>query len=91
MREGDAVGILCRNHRGFIDITFAAGKLGARILYLNTDFAGPQLEDVCRREDVALLVYDEEYEELVAAVRRRATGGCWPGPTASPCSRRSRA
>ena len=71
VREGDTVGVLCRNHRGFIDITFAAGKLGARILYLNTDFAGPQLEDVCRREDVALLVYDEEYQELVAAVSPR--------------------
>ncbi len=69
--EGDCVGILCRNHRGFIDITFAAGKLGARILYLNTDFAGPQLEDVCRREDVSLLVYDDEYEELVDAVSPR--------------------
>ena len=71
VREGDCVGILCRNHRGFIDITFAAGKLGTRILYLNTDFAGPQLEDVCRREDVSLLVYDDEYEELVGAVSPR--------------------
>ena len=26
VREGDTVGILCRNHRGFIDITFAAGQ-----------------------------------------------------------------
>jgi fatty-acyl-CoA synthase len=71
VREGDCVGILCRNHRGFIDITFAAGKLGARMLYLNTDFAGPQLEDVCQREDVSLLVYDDEYEELVGAVSPR--------------------
>ncbi len=41
LREGDGIGILCRNHRGFIDITFGAAKLGARVLYLNTDFAGP--------------------------------------------------
>ncbi len=64
----DCVGILCRNHRGFLDITFAAGKLGTRILYLNTDFAGPQLRDVCLREQVSLLVHDEEYEELVAEI-----------------------
>ncbi len=68
LRGGDCIGILCRNHRGFLDITFAAGKLGARVLYLNTDFAGPQLRDVCRRENVSLLVHDAEYEELVGAI-----------------------
>src|SRR5436305_10341110 len=28
----DTIGILCRNHRGFLDATFAGGKLGARSL-----------------------------------------------------------
>jgi fatty-acyl-CoA synthase len=65
---GDTIGILCRNHRGFLDITFAAAKLGARALYLNTDFAGPQLRDVCAREGVSLLAHDEEYSELVAPI-----------------------
>ncbi len=68
---GDTIGILCRNHRGFLDITFAAAKLGARALYLNTDFAGPQLRDVCAREGVSLLVHDEEYSELVAPIETR--------------------
>ena len=71
IREGDTIGILCRNHRGFLDVTFAAAKLGARALYLNTDFAGPQLRDVCAREDVSLLVHDEEYNALVAAIETR--------------------
>jgi fatty-acyl-CoA synthase len=64
----DCVGILCRNHRGFLDATFAAGKLGARMLYLNTDFAGPQLADVCEREGVSLLIHDQEYDDLVSEV-----------------------
>jgi fatty-acyl-CoA synthase len=68
LSEGDAIGILCRNHRGFIDITFAAAKLGARLLYLNTDFAAPQLADVCEREGVSLLVHDEEFAPLVGGV-----------------------
>jgi fatty-acyl-CoA synthase len=71
VKEGDGIGILCRNHRGFVDITFAAAKLGARVLLLNTDFAGPQLRDVCQREAVALLVHDEEYEQLVAPIEAR--------------------
>ena len=46
-------------------------KLGARLLYLNTDFAGPQLRDVCAREGVTLLVHDEEYDELMARIEAR--------------------
>ena len=40
-----------RDHRGFVDATFGTAKAGARVLYLNTDFAGPQLRDVCEREE----------------------------------------
>jgi fatty-acyl-CoA synthase len=78
--EKDVVGILCRNHRGFLDITFAAAKIGARILYLNTDFAGPQLQDVATREGVTLLVHDREYDELVAPISAgRLLGWSEPG------------
>ena len=38
---GVGVGILARNHRGILDAVLAAGKLGARVVFLNTDFAGP--------------------------------------------------
>jgi fatty-acyl-CoA synthase len=67
-KEGDGVGILCRNHRYFVDATFAAGKLGARTLYLNTDFGGPQLRDVCEREGVSVLIHDEEFDQLAAPI-----------------------
>jgi uncharacterized protein YndB with AHSA1/START domain len=46
VKEGDGVGIMCRNHRGFIESTVAVSKLGADALYLNTAFAGPQLAEV---------------------------------------------
>ena len=32
---------MARNHRGFVDASLAAAKLGADMLYLNTAFAGP--------------------------------------------------
>jgi fatty-acyl-CoA synthase len=63
---GDSMGILVRNHRGLFEAIFAGAKLGARTLLLNTDFAGPQLTDVCDREDVAVLVHDEEFAYIVA-------------------------
>jgi acyl-CoA synthetase (AMP-forming)/AMP-acid ligase II len=65
---GDGVGIMCRNHRGFVEATLAAAKLGAGALYLNTMFAGPQLVEVTRREGPKALVYDEEFADLLEAV-----------------------
>ena len=63
--EGDRVGIMCRNHRGFIEATIAVSKLGADALYLNTAFAGPQLAEVAKREKPRALIYDEEFEGLL--------------------------
>ncbi len=66
VREQDGVAIMCRNHRGFIEATVACSKLGASALYLNTAFAGPQITDVLAREDPVAVIYDAEFEDLVA-------------------------
>jgi acyl-CoA synthetase (AMP-forming)/AMP-acid ligase II len=63
---GDGVAILCRNHRYFIEATMAVSKLGAVALYLNTAFAGPQLNDVLEREEPSALIYDQEFTELLS-------------------------
>ncbi len=63
----DRIGIMCRNHRGFVQATAAAGRLGCDIVPLNTDFAGPQLADVLARERVAAVVYDQEFEPVFDA------------------------
>jgi fatty-acyl-CoA synthase len=64
----DGVGIMCRNHRGFVEATLAAAKLGAGVLYLNTMFAGPQLAEVTRREKPKALVHDAEFADLLEGV-----------------------
>jgi len=71
LRPGDGVAILARNHRGFLDATFAAAKCGARIVLLNTDFAGPQIREVVGREDITLLVHDDEYAGVLEGVAVR--------------------
>jgi fatty-acyl-CoA synthase len=70
-RAGNGLGILARNHRGFFEALFAGAKLGAVTVLLNTDFAGPQLVDVCRREGVTALVHDDEFTETVAGTNPR--------------------
>jgi fatty-acyl-CoA synthase len=68
---GDGIAIMCRNHRWFVDVTIAAAKIGADIIYLNTAFAGPQLVDVLAREKPGAVVHDEEFTELLAAADTR--------------------
>jgi len=65
---GDGVAILVRNHRGFLEAVFAAAKLGAKIILLNTSFAGPQIREVAEREGTDLLVYDDEYVDVLKGV-----------------------
>jgi acyl-CoA synthetase (AMP-forming)/AMP-acid ligase II len=69
--EGDNVGLMCRNHRGFIESVVACSKLGVNVLFLNTAFSGPQLTDVAQREQPKALIYDHEFEELIRDASRR--------------------
>jgi len=59
------VGIMCRNHRGFVEALVAATRIGANVLLLNTAFAGPALADVVNREQVDAVIYDEEFTTSV--------------------------
>ena len=62
------VGIMARNHRGFVEALIAANRIGADVLLLNTSFAGPALAEVVEREDVSnslAVIYDEEFTPIV--------------------------
>ncbi|MEA2410892.1 MAG: hypothetical protein QOC77_1453 [Thermoleophilaceae bacterium] len=82
--EGDSIGVMCRNHRYFIESVVAASKMGVNCLLLNTAFAGPQLAEVVQREKPIALVYDEEFTELLeeAGKRRKRFIG-WHDPEAT--------
>ena len=60
-----SVGILCRNHRGFLDALAATDRIGADVLLLNTAFAGPALTEVIGRERPDVVIYDEEFAASV--------------------------
>ncbi|SNR48868.1 fatty-acyl-CoA synthase [Haloechinothrix alba] len=68
VRSGTVIAALCRDHRGLVTAMAASGKLGAKLLMMNTGFAKPQLADVTRREGVKALIYDEEFTDLLDAV-----------------------
>ncbi|MCH9732764.1 MAG: long-chain-fatty-acid--CoA ligase FadD2 [Actinomycetia bacterium] len=66
IRGGDGVAILARNHRWFLVAVFAAARVGARIIMLNSEFSGPQIKEVSEREGSKLIIYDDEYASAVA-------------------------
>ncbi|MEV4056309.1 acyl-CoA synthetase [Amycolatopsis sp. NPDC049688] len=68
IRPGQVVAALCRDHRGLVITMAASGKLGVRLLLMNTGFAKPQLADVAKREGVTALVYDQEFTGLLDAI-----------------------
>src|SRR6201997_2694633 len=55
------VGIMCRNHRGFVEALVASSRIGSDVVLLNTSFAGPAMADVVNREGVEAGIYDEEF------------------------------
>ena len=61
---GDRLALMCRNHRGFVEGLLAGSRLGADVLLLNTDFAGPQLAAVLEREEASAAVLDEEFSSV---------------------------
>lgn len=65
---GSTIGLLARDHRGAVDTMIAAGKLGARLLLINTGLAAPELATVADRERLSVLVHDEEFTDRVDAL-----------------------
>ncbi|MDT5290292.1 MAG: hypothetical protein QOF88_5181 [Mycobacterium sp.] len=68
------VGIMARNHRGFVEALIAANRIGADVLLLNTSFAGPALAEVVVREEVDAVIYDEEFTPTVDRALADHTG-----------------
>ncbi len=81
VRPGEAVGVLCRDHRGMVLSLIAAGQLGARAVLLNTGFAKPQLVDVIEREGIASLLLDAEFLPLSDPMPRALTWTDGAAPT----------
>ncbi len=83
VRSGDAVGLLARNGRGFVEAAVALSRCGADVLYLGTGTATAQLREVLEREGARLVVHDEELEAPVAGVTTEHLGAVAdrPGPS----------
>lgn len=66
VKERDRIGILARNHRGFLQAIGASARLGTDLVMLNTGASSGQLEAVITEQKLAWLFLDEEFVELLA-------------------------
>jgi acyl-CoA synthetase (AMP-forming)/AMP-acid ligase II len=67
IREGDRVGLLCRNHAGFVEAMVACSILGADAVLVNTALSAPQLAAVTQEQQIRLLLHDREFAPLAAS------------------------
>ena len=78
---GSTVAILARNHRHFVEALVAGSRLGAELVFLNTELTPEQLAKIVRRHQPDLVVLDGEF---TAALPRAAYQGprltALPGP-----------
>ncbi|MGV0398152.1 AMP-binding protein [Corynebacterium suicordis] len=65
VRERMKLGVLCRNHRGFIMALCAHGRLGTDIVLLNTGASAEQTRAVINEQQLDMLFIDEEFIPLL--------------------------
>jgi acyl-CoA synthetase (AMP-forming)/AMP-acid ligase II len=66
---GQAVGVMCRNGRGFVKAFFAAALIGADVVLVNTEFRIDALAAALSAHRITMMVADEEFAERVRAAR----------------------
>jgi acyl-CoA synthetase (AMP-forming)/AMP-acid ligase II len=64
--EGAAVGILARNHVGFVQTILACSRLGADAVLLNTGMSAGQAGTVAREQQLAAIVVDADLLDLLS-------------------------
>ncbi|MFV0523305.1 MAG: AMP-binding protein [Acidimicrobiales bacterium] len=62
-----SVGILARNHKGFVLAQVAAERAGVDVVLLSTALPAGRLRDVIERERISVLVTDDEFAAVVEA------------------------
>ncbi len=62
---GQAVGVMCRNGRGFVRAVFATALVGADVVLVNTDFRTDALAAALSAHHIQMIVSDREFVDKV--------------------------
>ncbi len=67
VEAGQAVGVLCRNGRSFVEALFAAALIGADVVLVNTEFRTDALAAALSTHEIRVVVCEDEFTERVHA------------------------
>jgi acyl-CoA synthetase (AMP-forming)/AMP-acid ligase II len=84
VRDGDRVGLLCRNHAGMVEAMLAVSMLGADAVLVNTGLSNQQLTTIAEELRLRALIHDHDFGERVVAVPIRGLGPRRPRPHHDP-------
>jgi len=69
VKKGDRVAVLLHNCHQYVEIFFGLSKIGAILVPLNWRLAGPELEFIIQDSSSRMLIFETEFEEVVASIR----------------------
>ena len=69
VRKGDRISVLLYNCHQYIEIFFALSTIGAILVPLNWRLAGPELQFLIEDSGARMLIFDTEFEEVIASIR----------------------
>ncbi len=69
IKKGDRVSVLLYNCHQYIEIFFALSKIGAILVPLNWRLAGPELEFIVKDSGSRIIIFDPEFETVIASIR----------------------
>ncbi|GAA4474050.1 AMP-binding protein [Rhodococcus olei] len=65
LRERGRIGVLARNHRGFLIAMGASARLGTDLVFLNTGASAAQFSDIVTEQQLDWLLVDPEFTALI--------------------------
>jgi fatty-acyl-CoA synthase len=71
--KGDRVAVLLHNCHQYLEIFFSLSKIGAILVPLNWRLAGPELEFILQDSGPRCLIFEPEFESVVASIRSHLT------------------
>ena len=69
VQKGERISVLLYNCHQYIEIFFAISKIGAILVPLNWRLAGPELEFIIKDSGSKMIIFDTEFEEMMASIR----------------------
>lgn len=74
LKKGNLVAIFLYNCLEFVEITFAANKIGAIWMPINWRFAGDEIEYVINHSEAKIIFSEMDFHEVLASVKGRLPG-----------------